>query len=84
MLFIVPSGPAAVIRRTKGATVNLVNQTAVDVYFDTDAKRLNASVEGAVPSGTKIAATTGEATWAYFPGEVYVRAATQTTLEVQP
>ena len=84
MQVLVDDARAVAIRRSKEQTVNFINESAVDVYYDTDAMRLNASALGAVPSGTKIAASGGTVGWSSFPGVVWVRAATKTTLEVTP
>lgn len=83
---VVTADIARAIRRTPGSTVTFINQGATDVYFDSNPGRLNASAPGSVPSGTKIANTGGQIQFASYPdnGVVWVRAATQTTLEVQP
>lgn len=72
------------IRRQPGATVTFVNQTATDVYFDNDWGRIAQGLQGSVPTGTKIAANGGQVQWSAYPGVMYVRSATPTTLEVQP
>lgn len=81
---VVPSDIAAPVRRTKGSTVTFVNQSATDVYVDSDYQRLNATVQGAAPDGTKLAANGGQLQVTDYPGLLWVRAATQTTIEVQP
>lgn len=84
MKIIVPADIAAPIRRAKGSTVTFVNQSATDVYFDSDYQRLNASVAGSTPDGTKLAANGGQIQATDYPGLLWFRAATQTTIEVQP
>lgn len=83
-LEFVPIENAKPIRRPPGSQVTLVNQSAVDVYFDFNPNRLNATPAGSVPSGTKIAATTGQIQIDSFPGVIWVRAATATQIDVQP
>lgn len=80
----VPNDYAVPVRRTPGATVTFINQSAVDVYFDRDPNRLNACLPAAVPDGTKLVAAGGQLQWANFPGTLWFRAAAQTTIEVQP
>jgi hypothetical protein len=72
------------IRRRAGTNITFINQGTVDIYFDNDFGRLAASVAGVVPSGTKIANSGGQVQFSAFPGIVYVRAISPTTLEVQP
>lgn len=84
MLVIVSTDRANLIRRPAGSTVTFVNQSAVDVYVDSDPARLNASVAGGTPSGIKIAATGGQVQISDFPGFIYARAATATTIDVLP
>jgi hypothetical protein len=81
---IVDALTATPIRRQKGSQVTLVNQLAVDVYFDFNRERLNASAPGVVPAGTKLVATTGSIQIDNFPGVVWTRAVSQTSIEVQP
>jgi hypothetical protein len=75
---------ATPVRRTQGAQVTLINQQPVDVYFDFNKDRLNASAPGVVPDGTKIAASTGQIQLDNFPGVVWTRAVAATFIEVQP
>lgn len=81
---LVPAENAKPIRRQRGSQVTLVNQSAVDVYFDFNPNRLNATPVGVAPSGTKLLATTGSIQIDSFPGVIWVRAATPTQIEVQP
>lgn len=85
-LQIVSTDRAVAIRRAPNTTVTLINNSATDVYIDTDPSRLNASLPGAVPSGTKLAAAGGQIQIAAFftSGVIYARAAAQVTIEVQP
>ena len=79
---VVDSITAVRVRRPIGIQVTLINQSATDVFYDREPNRLNASVAGAVPSGTKLAATTGIVQLENFPGEMWFRSATPTTIEV--
>jgi hypothetical protein len=72
------------IRRPPGTTVTFVNQSATDVYMDADWGRLAQGLQGSVPTGTKIVNGGGQVQWSSYPGVIYVRAASATTLEVQP
>lgn len=72
------------IRRPPGSTVTFVNQSVTDVYFDADWGRIAQGLQGSVPTGTKIANGGGQVQWSSFPGVMYVRAVTPTSLEVQP
>jgi hypothetical protein len=84
MKLIVPNDYAVPVRRTPGATVTFINQSATDVYCDRDPNRLNAAPTGTAPDGTKIVAAGGQLQWAQFPGTLWFRAAAATTIEVQP
>lgn len=84
MLVLVPTDRANLIRRQQGSTVTLVNQSATDVYVDSDPARLNATVAGGTPSGIKLAANGGQVQITDFPGFIYVRAAAETTVDVLP
>jgi hypothetical protein len=82
---LVPSGPARVLSRPQGSNLVIVNQSAVDVYFSDNPSQLNASIPGQVPNGTKIAAAGGEVTiTSYKAGGFWMRAATDTELQVSP
>lgn len=80
-----PGGFATNLSQRVGTNLTLVNQSATDIFFDTSgaAARLNASVPGSTPDGTKIAANGGQVQFTDAP-LIYLRSATQTTLEVQP
>lgn len=84
MRLIVPSDTAIPVRREVGKTVTFINQSATDVYLDSDYQRLNASVEGVAPDGTKLVAAGGQIQITNYPGVYYMRAATRTVIEVQP
>lgn len=72
-------------RRDIGCAVTILNQSSVDVYYDTEPGRLNASVSGVIPSGTLLAANGGEKEFTNFPRNgLWFRAASKTTIEVQP
>ncbi len=75
---------AVALRRKAGITITLVNQSATDVYLDRAPDRLNASVKGAVPAGIKLAKTGGQLQWPNFPGVLWFRAATKTSIDVVP
>jgi hypothetical protein len=81
---IISADHAVAIRRKPGSNTLFVNQSAVDVYIDDEGKRLNATVQGVVPSGTKVAANGGQVNWSSYSGVIYARAVTATTIEVQP
>ena len=83
---IIPADIAFPIRRPPGSTITLVNQSTVDIYIDEDTARLNATVAGVAPNGTRIAAAGGQIIWPGWPasGVLYARSATVTQLEVQP
>lgn len=81
--FQVDSISAVPLRRRKGSQVTLVNQSATDVFMDTEPNRLNTTNPGVAPSGTKIANSGGQVQFQPYPGEMWFRAATPTTLEVQ-
>ena len=74
------------IRRRPGSNVTLVNQSAVDVYIDSDYNRIMASATGAIPAGTQIINGGGQAVWSGYlqDGVIWVRSATPTTVEVIP
>lgn len=82
----VPSKQARAIRRTPGANILIVNQSAVDVYVSSNISDLIAFDNGAVPSGsgaTKIAATGGQATITSWPRNgLWCRAISDTFLSV--
>jgi hypothetical protein len=87
MLFVVPTDRARALPiKRGGVTITINNYSAVDVYYDSDPSRLNASVAGAVPNGSKIAANTGTLQ-IVSPADnslIWFRAATQTTIDIQP
>lgn len=81
----VPIDTSVPLRRPVGKQVTVFNQSATDVYFDADSKRINASVPGAVPAGSKIAAGQGFNWDAYpEPGVMWFRAAAACIIDVQP
>lgn len=85
MQFIVKADRVTQVRRPVGSTVTIVNQDAAnDCYLDFDPMRLAATAPGAVPNGTKIAKGGGQVQFTSFPGSVYLRAAVDMLLEVQP
>jgi hypothetical protein len=82
--FNVSAVKAAAVRRPAGITITFVNQSATDVYFDREEGRLLKTVAGAVPDGTLLAKNGGQLQWPNFPGVLWFRAATTTTIEVTP
>lgn len=80
-----PFGFATSLRSFAGANLTLTNSSAVDVYYDvqTVASTLNTTLPGAIPVGTKIAASGGFINFQEAPRELWVRSATQTVLDVQ-
>jgi hypothetical protein len=83
--FSVPSGKAKAVRRQAGITITFVNQsTTTDVYFDRQEERLDRTVTGSVPNGTQLAKNGGQLQWPNFPGVLWFRAASDTTIEVTP
>lgn len=79
---IVKADTPVAIRRKPGSTVTFNNYSAVDVYVSNDRSQLAASLPGVAPSGTKLAATTGSLQVVNFPGVVWARSATDTTIEI--
>lgn len=84
MQFQVLASNARPVRRRVGSTITFVNQSATDVYFDRQEERLNKTKAGSVPDGTLLAKTGGQIQYADFPGVLWFRAATDTTIEVTP
>lgn len=80
---VVPNDKAIAVRRKAGATVTFLNKSAVSVYYSREEDQLNTVAPGAVPEGTELAAA-DQLQWPSFPGTVWFRAATQTTLDVVP
>jgi hypothetical protein len=82
---LVPTDVAMHVVRPAGERINMSNQSGVDVYYDEEAGRLNASQPGTIPNGSKLAANGGTVTiWKFPCGGLWVRAAAQTTIEVEP
>lgn len=86
MLFVVPTDRARPYTVSKGGvTLLLNNQSATDVYFDSDPNRLNSTVAGAVPNGTKLAANSSTSIASTKDNSmIWFRAATQTQIDIQP
>jgi hypothetical protein len=85
MPFLIVSSDIAVkVWRPKGSNVTLINQSGVDVFFDREPSRLNATAPGTVPNGSKLAANGGEKEFDNWPGAMWFRAISNTTIEVQP
>lgn len=70
------------LRLPKGSQVTVVNDSAVDVYYDFNREPLDAAVPGTAPTnGIKLAATTGSVQFFPFPGEIWFRSATPTLIK---
>ena len=82
--FRVDDENAVALRRKAGIAITLINQSAVDVYMSREPAQLNASATGATPAGAKLAASGGQLQDPTFPGELWFRAASKTTIEVIP
>ena len=82
--FQVDDDKAVALRRRAGITVTLVNQSATDVYLNRDPDRLNTTVTGAVPPGMQLAKNGGQLQYPNFPGVLWFRAASKTSIEVVP
>lgn len=82
--FSVPASKAVAVRRQPGITITFVNQSATDVYFDRQEERLDRTLAGAVPDGTLLAKSGGQLQWPNFPGVLWFRAQTDTSIEVTP
>lgn len=80
----VDANTATPLRRQIGSQVTLVNQLAVDVYFERNENRINATAPGVVPNGIKLSATNGSIQIDNFPGVIWTRAVSATTIEVYP
>jgi hypothetical protein len=82
--FNVDDENAVALRRKEGISVTLINQSTVDVYMSRENSTLNLSAIGSVPDGMKLAASGGQLQWPAFPGVLWFRAASKTTIEVVP
>lgn len=80
--FNVDDEQAVALRRKKGSTVTITNPNATDVYVNRSPERLNRTLKGAVPQGMPIAHGGGQLQWPNFPGSLWFRAATKTSVEV--
>lgn len=80
-----PHGFATKLVGRENTNLTIVNQSATDVYFDTteNGSRLNATAPGAVPQGTLLANSGGQVQFTAAP-PIWLRSATQTTVEIQP
>lgn len=80
-----PFGYASSLKSFAGSNLTLTNSSATDVYYDVEAVagQLNSTAPGTIPSGTKIAASGGTVQFFKAPRALWVRAATQTVLDVQ-
>jgi hypothetical protein len=80
-----PDGYATKLRSFRGGTLTLTNSSAVDIYYDIEAAggSINSTAPGVIPTGTKIAATGGTIQFQDCPDNIWVRAISQTVLDVQ-
>jgi hypothetical protein len=80
-----PDGYATRLTSFAGVNLTLVNSSAVDVYYDVQkgGGSINSTAPGVIPVGTKIAATGGTVQFTDSPDEIWVRAISQTVLDVQ-
>lgn len=78
-------GFATSLKSFAGSNLTLTNSSATDVYYDVTAvaAQLNASLPGTIPTGTKIGNGGGTVNFQVAPKELWIRAATQTVLDVQ-
>jgi hypothetical protein len=85
-LFVVPIDRARSYPIVKGGvTILLNNQSATDVYYDSNPNRLNATVAGAVPDGSKLAAHTSISIASTQDNSaLWFRSATETQIDIQP
>lgn len=81
---LVDVATATPLRRPRGSQVTLVNQSAVDVFFDQNKDRINAPLAVAPLPGIKLVATNGSIQIDNFPGVIWTRAVTATSIEVYP
>jgi hypothetical protein len=88
MLFAVDSVTAVPLRRPVGVQVSLFNTSAVAVFFDSNQNSLNSTPVGSAPVGNPLpAAAAGVAGFVQidsFPGVMWFRSATPTTIQVFP
>ena len=82
--FSVAAAKSKALRRQAGITITFVNQSATDVYFDRQEERLDRTLSGTVPAGTLLAKNGGQLQWPNFPGVLWFRAQTDTSIEVTP
>lgn len=80
-----PLGYSTSLRNFEGSNLTLTNSSATDVYYDVEAvaATLNSTAPGTIPLGSKIAASGGTVNFFDCPKDLWVRAATQTVLDVQ-
>jgi hypothetical protein len=78
-------GYATSLASFAGSNLTLANNSAVDVYYTTEAGggALNSTAPGIVPTGTKLVASTGFVQFQDAPHSLWVRAISQTQLDVQ-
>lgn len=80
-----PDGYATRLTSFAGANLTLTNSSAVDVYYDVQkgGGTINSTAPAVIPLGTKIAASGGTVQFNEAPDEIWVRAISQTLLDVQ-
>jgi hypothetical protein len=90
-LHMVDVNSATPLRRPKGSQVTLVNTSNVVVYFDINQNYLNSFAPGSVPNTAFLPAAAagppvvpGSVQFDDFPGVIWTRSVTQTTIQVYP
>jgi hypothetical protein len=80
-----PDGFATNLKEFAGSNLTLVNSSAIDIFYEVVANggNLNNAPAGTTPVGTKIAAAGGTVQFFDAPKELWVRAVSQTVLDVQ-
>jgi hypothetical protein len=80
-----PDGFATNLKEFARSNLTLVNSSAVDIFYEVAANggNLNNAPAGTIPVGTKIAANGGTVQFFDAPRELWVRAISQTFLDVQ-
>lgn len=80
-----PDGYATNLREFADKNLTLTNSTAIDIYWEVAAQGggINATAPGVIPNGTKLAANGGTVQFQNAPDNIWVRAISQTVLDVQ-
>jgi hypothetical protein len=80
-----PDGYASSLKEFAGKNLTIVNLSAIDVFYDVQlgGSQINSTLPGVTPLGVKLFAGGGREQWTSAPMEIWVRAISQTTLDVQ-